>query len=321
MKTYQLAVNMEWTSKCNARCLMCPQELIQKPQLMTRDTFAKTLQRISPERIFRTVIAGYGEPTTHPDFMYFVSQIKQHPGRFDLVTNGQQLDKERLQHLDGSIDLLIISFSSIQPEVYNHVHAKLDHETVKENIILAKKLFKKTQLGISLTPMVECMDSLPETIKWLKAQGVELLTMSPTLYNRGADTQYSMQSRQLRKIIKDYSLHSQELDFIPSFKDITRQYIKNKFKCVPRNSDLFISASGDYLYCYNNVGHQHVIGHVDNLSVNDVLSIREKLSLLPELCNGCNMKNRYQLAEMISVAGHYTGKLLQTSRHSLPLGE
>ena len=310
MKPYQLAINMEWTSKCNARCLMCPQELIQKPQLMTREIFDKTLNRISPERIFRTVIAGYGEPTTHPDFMYFVSQIRQHPGRFDMVTNGQQLNEERLKHLDGSIDLLVISFSSIQTSVYNHVHAKLDHEKVKENIILAKKIFKKTQLAISLTPMVECLDSLPETIAWLKAQGIELLTMSPTLYNRASDTDYKLETQKLRQIIKDYSLHSQELDFVPSIKDITKQYINNKFKCVPRNTDLFISASGDYLYCYNNISHQHTIGHVNELTVDEVLSLREKLTLLPDLCNGCNMKNRYQLGEMMSVAGNLIYKNL-----------
>jgi len=113
VKPYQLAVNMEWTSKCNARCLMCPQYLIAHPQRMTRETFSQALRRISPDRVFRTVIAGYGEPTTHPDFMHFVSEIGEHPGRFDMVSNGQQLDEQRLKHLDGNIELLVISFSSI----------------------------------------------------------------------------------------------------------------------------------------------------------------------------------------------------------------
>lgn len=313
MKPYQLAANMEWTSKCNARCLMCPQALIQNPQLMTRDVFDKALERLSTDRIFRTVIAGYGEPTTHPDFMYFVSQIRQHPGRFDMVTNGQQLDEERLQHLDGSIDLLVISFSSIEKEVYNRVHAKLDHETVKNNIILAQKTFKKTQLGISLTPMLECLDSLPETIEWLQAQGVKLLTMSPTLYNRAEDSPYELQTQRLRKIIKDYSLHSQELDFIPSIKDIGKQYIKNTFKCIPRNSDIFISSSGDYLYCYNNISHQHKIGSINDYSIDEVLAIREKMAPIAELCDGCNMKDRYKLSEVAAVAGRYTQELLQVS--------
>ncbi len=313
MKPYQLAANMEWTSKCNARCLMCPQALIQNPQLMTRAIFDRALRRISPDRIFRTVIAGYGEPTTHPDFMYFVSQIRAHPGRFDMVSNGQQLNEERLRHLDGSIDLLVISFSSIDKAVYNKVHAKLDHEKVKENIILAQKLFKKTQLGISLTPMVECLDSLPETIEWLKAQGVELLTMSPTLYNRAEAASYELETQRLRKIIKDYSLHSQELDFIPSLKDIGKQYIKNRFKCIPRNSDIFITASGDYLYCYNNISHQHKIGHINDYSIDEILAIREKTAPIGALCDACNMQERYKLSEVVGVAGRYTQELLQVS--------
>ena len=30
MKTYKVAVNLELTSKCNARCIMCPQEMIER---------------------------------------------------------------------------------------------------------------------------------------------------------------------------------------------------------------------------------------------------------------------------------------------------
>ena len=62
MTQYKVAVNMEWTSKCNARCVMCSQVLIQRPQLMKNEIFYKTLERLSPDDIFRVVIAGYGEP-------------------------------------------------------------------------------------------------------------------------------------------------------------------------------------------------------------------------------------------------------------------
>jgi MoaA/NifB/PqqE/SkfB family radical SAM enzyme len=84
LPTYKVAVNLEWTSKCNARCIMCPQDMIEHPQLMTVDTFYKTLARINTDDVFRTVIAGYGEPTTHPGFMEFVSAVGDHPGRFDI---------------------------------------------------------------------------------------------------------------------------------------------------------------------------------------------------------------------------------------------
>ena len=57
MKTYKVAVNLELTSKCNARCIMCPQEMIEHPQLMTTNAFCKALERINTDDVFRTVIA------------------------------------------------------------------------------------------------------------------------------------------------------------------------------------------------------------------------------------------------------------------------
>jgi hypothetical protein len=65
---YRTTVNVEWTSKCNALCAMCPREMIEHPHIMTAETWQQTLARIAPEEVVRVVIAGYGEPTTHPRF-------------------------------------------------------------------------------------------------------------------------------------------------------------------------------------------------------------------------------------------------------------
>jgi len=306
MKNYKVAINLELTSKCNARCIMCPQEMIERPQLMTASTFYKALQRINTDDVFRTVIAGYGEPTTHPRFMEFVSAVGDHPGRFDMVSNGQLLDEKKLKHLDGKINLLVISFSSINAYVYRSVHVKLNHEKVKANIVLARKVLKKTSLAISLTPLVECIETLPETIRWLKKQGVEELTMSPTLHNRaGTMEKHKHATERLRQIIREYQLHSQELDFISSVKDIVLQFWHNRFGCIPRNSDLFITASGDYLYCYNDISHKQTFGRIDQLSLRQALNKREKMKEIPEICTNCNMRNRYKVGEVTSVAAHY----------------
>ena len=302
MKPYKIAVNLEWTSRCNARCVMCPQNLIEHPQLMKEDVFYKALSRINTNDVFRTVIAGYGEPTTHPKFMEYVAAIAEHPVRFDMVTNGQLLDEERIRHLNGKVELLMLSFSSIDPNIYNRVHVNLNQEKVKKNIILAQKLLTNTQLGISLTPLVECIETLPETIEWLKKQGVDLLTMSPTLYNRaGSMGEHKQSSKKLRAIIDQYGLHSQELDFIPSLPDILKQMWKNRFNCIPRNSDLFIASSGNYLYCYNDISHKHALSHIDKMSIREVLSQRENSTPISEICNQCNMLHRYKFSENINV--------------------
>src|SRR5574340_1687544 len=148
--------------------------------------------------------------------------------------------------------------------------------------------------------MPECLPSLPDTIAWLRAQGVETLTMSPTLYNRGGNLkEHELATEKLRKLIQQHDLRSQEFDFIPGAWDVFQQWRSNSFKCVPRNIDVFIASSGDYLYCYNDVKHEHPIGHVANLGIREVLAKREGMALIPELCNGCNMLNRYDAKELV----------------------
>jgi len=243
-----------------------------------------------------------------------VDDMRGHPIRFDMVSNGHQLDAERIRHLDGAIDLLLISFSSIDPEVYKRVHVNLDQARVMDNIKTAQKLFKHTKLAISLTPMPECLPSLPDTIAWLRAQGVETLTMSPTLYNRGGSLQeHELATEKLRQMIQQYGLRSQEFDFIPGVRDVFQQWRSNSFKCVPRNIDVFIAASGDYLYCYNDVSHKHPIGNVADMGIREVLAKREGMALIPELCNGCNMLGRYDAKELVKAGISYARAKLKAA--------
>lgn len=309
MKSYQIAINLEWTSKCNARCVMCPQDEIQRPMLMQPRVFAQTLERLAAANIFRVVIAGYGEPTTHPKFMPFIDALRGRTERFDMVSNGQLLDRDKLERLDGVIHTLTVSFSSIDTGIYRQVHVNLDPERVREHILLAHRVLKRTRLAISLTPMPQCLDTLEATVNWFRRQGIDNLTMSPTLYNRGGNLRaHKIASDRLRAMIKTHRLHSQEMDFVPTLKDIVRQNIHSRFRCIPRNVDLFIASSGDYLYCYNDVAHRHVLGNVATLAIDEALEHRERMPALPSLCDGCNMRRRYGPAEIAQVALGYMWK-------------
>lgn len=303
---YKIAVNWEWTSKCNARCVMCPQSQIQNPLLMKPVTFEQALSRIIQANLFRVVIAGYGEPTTHPEFFPFIEALRGQHQRFDMVTNGHLLSLDKIHHLDGVIDTLVVSFSSIVPEVYRKVHVGLDQERVKENILAAQTHLRQTRLVISLTPLEACLEHLDATVAWFRAQGVGGLSMSPNLYNRGGSLEaQETATRLLRSKIKAHKLQSQEFDFVPSLRDIFRQYRANKYLCVPRNVDLFITAAGDYLYCFNDITHQHVLGNVSQSTIEEALALRQQMDGITSLCQGCNMRSRYRLKECVKVALSY----------------
>lgn len=306
MSAYRIAVNIEWTSKCNARCAMCPREVIERPQAMTEATWPQVLARLSPTDVFRAVIAGYGEPTTQPRFFEWIDDLRRHAVHFDMVSNGQQLDEARIGHLDGAIGTLIVSFSSIDPEVYRRVHVNLDQARVMHNIRLASRLFSRTRLAISLTPMPECLPSLPATVAWLRAQGIELLTMSPTLYNRAGDLErHALATTELRRAIRRFGLRSQEFDFVPGFRDLLGQWRSNRLRCVPRNTDLLIAANGDYLWCYNDVRHAHEVGNVREIGIRAALARREATAAIAALCDDCNLRHRYGPGELAAAGLSY----------------
>lgn len=273
---------------------------------MTRDLFDQALARIRSDDVFRCVVAGYGEPTTHPLFEDFVEAVGEHPVNFDMVTNGQLLDARRLRSLDGRIGHVMVSFSSIDPGVYEKVHVNLDHDRVKSNILHAKKILRKTRLSISLTPLPECLDKLPQTVKWFRDNGIDALSMSPTLYNRaGGNMDLNVDSVRLRQLIRKYRLHSQEMDFIEGPANFLKQFSRNEFKCAPRNSDLLISSTGKYLYCFNDISHSQPIGDIGTMSIRDALETRQRMAPIASLCNQCNMNDRYRTGEIAGVAARY----------------
>jgi MoaA/NifB/PqqE/SkfB family radical SAM enzyme len=320
MAKYRVAVNVEWTSKCNAACVMCPRADIPDLLIMNSDTFRQTLERLTPDEAFRAVIAGYGEPTTHPRFEEFVDLMRVHPLNFDMVSNGQLLDADRLDLLDGAIGTLIISFSSIRPEVYERVHVNLDLARVMNNIALAGKRFRKTTLAISLTPLPECLETLPETIDWLRKAGVDVLSMSPSLYDRaGAFRETRPDHADLRSIIRRYNLHSQELDFVPSAREIAAQWLSNRFKCIPRNTDFLISAKGEYMYCFNDIAHRHPMGHVSGMSLREAVKLREQSAMDHDICDNCSIRDRYRPAELMNAFyGYLKMRLARNATSSAP---
>jgi len=281
--------------------------MISEPKLMTCATFEQVLSRLSNEDVFRVIVAGYGEPTTHPDFDDFVEAMRGHHLQFDMATNGSLLDKERLERIDGVFTKLMISFSSTDPDVYQAVHTNLDQQRVMENILLARQTLKKTRLIINLSPTPECLATLDDTIKWFHQNDIRDLHMSPTYYDRaGAMNDKGMPSeRDLRAKIRSHRLTSQEMGFISGVGDFTGQWRSNRFKCIPRNTNMLINAQGFYTYCFNDIRHSHSIGHVARMTLRQALAVRESKGPDSAICDRCNLRGRYRPRELTRIAFAY----------------
>jgi MoaA/NifB/PqqE/SkfB family radical SAM enzyme len=286
---------------------MCPRHAITQPTVSDGDGFEQTLARLAPGDVFRCVIAGYGEPTTHPQFDRFIDRLRGHPVTFDMATNGSRLSEARLAALDGVLRTLMISFSSIDPDVYQSVHTNLDQQAVMDNILAAGRVLEKTRLVINLSPTHECLDTLDDTVGWLRANGVNDLHMSPTYYDRAGAQQTGGQpdTGRLRAEIRRHGLGSQETAFIPGATEIFQQWRANRVKCVPRNTNMLISATGDYTYCFNDISESRSLGHVRDVSLREAIARREAMEEEGRLCGQCNLRDRYGPKELARVAVSY----------------
>lgn len=85
---------------------------------------------------------------------------------------------------------------------------------------------------------------------------------------------------------------------------MVKQWSSNKFKCIPRNTSLFISSVGN-MYCYNDMAHNHTLGNVADMSVREAIRLRERTQAEGDLCTNCNMLGRYQGKELLQVAASY----------------
>ncbi len=275
------------------------------------------LGRLHPRDVFRAVVAGYGEPTLHPRFDDFVAATGEAPVTVDLVSNGEWLDEARVRALDGVLGTLMVSFSSVDPHVYGRVHVGLDQGRVMRNLAAARAVLRETRLAVSLTPLAQCIATLPQTVAWLREQGIEHLSMSPSLYDRaGTLGAGDPAARSLRRVIREYRLHSQELDFVPGLRDVFGQWQANRFRRLPRNSGLAIAADGTYQYCFNDVRRAHPLGHVNDLSVRQALALREGTGADPQLCAQCTTRGRYGPAELFQAAAGYARSRLAALRPS-----
>jgi len=85
---------------------------------------------------------------------------------------------------------------------------------------------------------------------------------------------------------------------LPSLTEMGKQWVANRYKCIPRNTDLLISAQGQYLYCFNDIRHGHPLGDVRDIGIREALRRREREGIDSAICAGCGMQGRYRLGEL-----------------------
>ncbi|MBI3014600.1 MAG: SPASM domain-containing protein [Candidatus Tectomicrobia bacterium] len=176
------AVQIEVTSRCIQRCVMCPRVALADrwPEL---DLPWEAFQR-SARAFHRTkfvYLQGWGEPLLHPRLYDMIALAKDAGCRVGFTSNGMLLDLlagKRLLALD--LDLLAISIAGATRRTHESIRVGSDFPTVLDNvrrflILKAKQRSRKPKVEIFFLMTKTNMAELPQAVDLAASLGVDEL--------------------------------------------------------------------------------------------------------------------------------------------------
>jgi len=114
-------LDIELTSSCNFRCLMCPtgnRSLGRAAEFMSDDTMVNIAEQ-SVDHIEAIRFIGWGEPTTHPNLAEAIEGFSHHGILTHVNTNGSKMTPELALGLcSAGLDSIKFSFQGVDKKSY-----------------------------------------------------------------------------------------------------------------------------------------------------------------------------------------------------------
>lgn len=160
-------INIEITSRCSARCLVCPHDTLYRKNRdmsfedimsIVGDAYNIGIRHIHPHL--------FGEPTMHPQYTDILYGIKNKYKDIEIVqyTNGYGLYKDEIvQAILDTIDRLVISVDGASADTMKKTRPGLDHIKITNGI---KKLYQNRSKKRERKPYIIIrMTKMPENIE------------------------------------------------------------------------------------------------------------------------------------------------------------
>lgn len=283
-------VRYEPTNLCNAHCIMCPREKMDRQTgIMDQEKYEASIDEVVELGATRVTLTGFGEPMLDRKLEEKVDYAKRKGLKVHIITNGSVLTMQRsVGLLLAGLDEIRISFYGTRQESYESVMRQLDFRRASdnlENLIFARNTgAHKTKIMLSFLVMPENEKDVEMfKCRWeSKVDSIEI--WKPHNWSDG----------------REYRIRMGE-----------------KNTCGrPENGPLQIQWNGDVIPCCYDYNNSMVLGNAFEQSVVDILK-GEKYEALREahrkkeferfpFCNNCD-----QLLE-------HADALVYSNRHSLP---
>ncbi len=323
----QAIINLELTSACNRKCIVCPQgnknsKIIKNDiSIGDFDAFLKRVKESSEDGLhIREIInSGYGESLLHKKLDTILKKYsllkKSSSGKIpkiSIVTNGSIFPKNP-ELFVRAVDILKFSFPTSNPENYGYIMTRSRKSgnkllrTAKENLLKYMNLYKDgklKELRIHISPpYILSYKDFPETINFLTklASSINLdnikIVIFPSTSNRaGTIEKQGFINTFYRKHKKRFDNKVVNGVKITMFSELNVFYPKTKdvllvllqkFPCIWKSGSMSIDSKGNYRFCINDAESRFIIGNIHKNSISSIYNKIKKSGKSPN-CADCN---------------------------------
>jgi MoaA/NifB/PqqE/SkfB family radical SAM enzyme len=179
---YPWRVNFEMSSKCNLRCPMCPQSILDFERDLTSPEILEHVRSLFPwlEVIDLT---GFGEPLLNPLLITVLSELGEHT-HTRMITNGILLSEELGRaFIEHRLRELTVSIDAASAEVYKQQRGSNRFDHILDNIRGLAQLKREARsdypcLSFNFVMMQSNCRELPDAIRLAAKLGMERLSAS-----------------------------------------------------------------------------------------------------------------------------------------------
>lgn len=146
-----LAIWIEPTNKCNLKCVMCPNSIIQQDKLgfMDFNLYKKIINQSKTFLSYSTLCIS-GESLLHPQLPEMIAYAKKNNIKIYLSTNATILTPKLSEKLIKSgLDWINFSFDGCSKEIYEKIRVNANFETTLNNVVNFLKIKKKLRSPVS----------------------------------------------------------------------------------------------------------------------------------------------------------------------------
>ena len=278
-------LNIEVTSYCHANCSMCPRDCVNEFGYISLETIDKLIEKVKDYILYEISISGRGEPTFHPRLVEIINKLKSLDTPISVVTTTDGINQENYKKLVDSLDILRVSVSSIDKDIFKKIHRGLVYEKIWKNIERLVE-YNPNKMHIHLVGGQDTYPKLEDTIRFFKLHDVENIYLFP-LWNRGGNVE-NQEILDLRKyLVEKYGIFYSEDEYLSEEKI---KMLLNPNYCPIGDTSIAVNYKGNMIGCFQDFENLTKICNVDDEV--DFINSRAKVLKKMPVCKHCNSYNQ-----------------------------